>query len=176
MADKLYNCSMLLNYQPIAVMEVTQQQFPDVSDTAIFSYFHPIIYQPMYSDTFCSLFFQKSDFLPDDLIQAWNAVVQRIEQGYNDLEPELDHDLDLRDQVKVLTLDPDLQQIGKDHSRFIESIESIDLRLKQLIYDNPTYSDRANKQWWQLIILKKGRIKYYEDIWKLYQIQIELAS
>lgn len=129
----------------------------------------------MYSEDYSALFYKKSSYRPDELTQAWNATIERIEQGYDDVEPELDYDLDLRSQIKSLMRDPDLQQMEDDHRFLQETIESIDLRLKALVFDNPFYPDHTNKEWWQRIILKKGRKRYYEDILKTYQIRIELV-
>lgn len=127
----------------------------------------------MYSNAYASLFYKKSDYLPEDLVQAWHALVQLIEDGYDDVEPELDNDLDLREQIDILISDRALQQFEKDHRLFVGHIAPIDARLKEMIFDNPVYSNEVDKKWWQMIILKKGRSTYYEEIVRLYHIQIE---
>lgn len=130
----------------------------------------------MYSDEYSSLFFKKSGYRPEELVKAWNSLVRSIEDGYDDLEPELDNDLDVREQIDSLIADGELRQFEHDHRQFIADITSIDVRLKQMIFDNPVYSNVVNKKWWQMIILKKGRSKYYEEILELYNIKIELVN
>lgn len=127
----------------------------------------------MYSDNYSKLFYQKSDGLPGDVIRQWAALVEVIEAGYDDVEPELDNDLSLRAQLEYLLNDTDLRQWPADHERFSGEIAALDARLQALLLENPFYRHHSGKMWWQLILLKKGGVKYCADIYKLYGIRIK---
>lgn len=130
----------------------------------------------MYSEEYSILFYKRSDYRPEEKVIEWNSLVKSIEDGYNYVEPELDNDLYLRDEIDSLLADRELQQFEDDHRHFLGEIEAIDARLKQLVFDNPFYNHVTNKKWWQQIILKKGRSNYYNDVFKIYNIKIELVN
>jgi hypothetical protein len=132
----------------------------------------------MFSDEYAQLFYRqsKNTCLPDELAADWDALVGIIENGYNDVEPELANDLYLRQDIQLLIDDQELGKYGHEHQQFCEMIMNTDKKLKQLIFNNPFYSDGTPRKWWEHIILKKGGAKYYKEIITLYKIEIELIK
>lgn len=131
----------------------------------------------MFNDDYAALVYQKtgSRYRPDELIAAWGSTIDRFVQGFNDIENELEFDLFIRSTVQNVIDDPELAKF-EDHKAFVDQIQSIDSRFKDLFFENPKYKRDKSMDWWDWIILKKGKIKYYNEIKMLYNIEIELID
>jgi hypothetical protein len=94
-------------------------------------------------------------------------------RGFNDVEPELEHDLFMRDEIEGLIHDRELEAFP-DHKDFKKQIFEVDEKLKMLVFPNPNLKRSPDKKWWELIILKKGGPIYVKEIKDLYKIDVDL--
>jgi hypothetical protein len=125
---------------------------------------------------YLSLFHVKTSkhFFPNDLVKRWESILKEIIEGYNYVEPELDHDLFIRDVIEKLITDNELDKYS-EHQIFKTQIFSVDEKIKELVFPNPKHEGKENINWWQIIILKKGGPVYAEDIKTLYNIDIKIV-
>ena len=105
-----------------------------------------------------TLFYNKTtkSYNPKEIIEAWASIVETVQDGYNDVEPELEHDLLIRNKIENLIEDQELKQF-QDHEMFKNQIFELDDKLKNLIFINPKIKRRPDTKWLDFIILKKGR-------------------
>jgi hypothetical protein len=129
-------------------------------------------------DDYNILFYRKSKEAyssEKEMREEWDAIVSMIEEGYNYIEPELENDLFVRNDIELILLDKDLN-LFEQHKFLKKIIFEIDNRLKKMIIDNPKISRKENSNWWENVLLVKGKEEYVNDIKNTYKIDIELVK
>ena len=99
---------------------------------------------------------------PEDIIIQWRDFVQDIEDGYNCVPPEFDHDLNLvRADIDFPLNSSDLQEF-EDHKNFCSAIHDIDKKFLSLTNEIKFLPIEWN--WWQRRVLKKAGPEYADFI------------
>jgi hypothetical protein len=129
-----------------------------------------------YSEDYLSIFsalaerIERNKLLPTDIINRWNNLVEQIENGYDNIHPELDNDLDtFRDPVFTFILDDELNLLP-EHDQFKIIIKQIDERFINCTQVHPDWTVDSRK-WWENRIPLKAKKKYIDFMGGLKKIE-----
>jgi hypothetical protein len=104
---------------------------------------------------------------PASLLTAWEELVSDCEEGYCYGIDEFDNDLSVRDDIKLLTDAPSLQEYKENHD-FRERIHAIDNRFQAITLPNI----RSGENWWNTCILKQAGDIYADDTHRRFSVPI----
>jgi hypothetical protein len=96
---------------------------------------------------------------PEVWIANWERLVTLIEEGYDDIPPELDNDIDIhRGSLNAFLHHISLQGFP-EHQQFVQAIDMLDNRFNEASFPHPERNAPAS-HWWYGRVMKKGTDEY----------------
>ena len=111
---------------------------------------------------------------PAGMVRAWEALVEQLEEGYDDYIDEYWNDLSIRDAIEAVLSDPRLArypQLGE----FRRNIERLDERFRPLLKEEPQIGEPGDP-WWRRHVLAEAGADFARDVWELYEIEIRVRK
>jgi hypothetical protein len=108
------------------------------------------------------------------MVRAWEALVEQLEEGYDDYIDEYWNDLSIRDAIEAVLSDPRLArypQLGE----FRRNIERLDERFRPLLKEEPQIGEPGDP-WWRRHVLAEAGADFARDVWELYEIEIRVRK
>jgi hypothetical protein len=103
--------------------------------------------------------------------EAWVALVDECEEGYNWCISEFNNDISVRDRIELVLSREDLLRIpAVEHLRAV--VGSVDGRFRALLR-NDVNNKNGDAPWWRRGVLKYAGEEYAQDVRSLYGIEIE---
>ncbi len=137
-----------------------------------------------YSDDYCRRFADvaESNFLvrmyPNDTIDGWHRLVESLNEGYDDVPPEFDSDIYIREWIEIFIIEKSLIPFP-EHIHFQECIKQIDFKFLEVTQVHPQHNTKKSKLWeFRLpLIATKTYIEFLgQDYLKKYGITIILKE
>lgn len=103
----------------------------------------------------------KRRIFPKDLLEVWRDFVEKVEDGYDDIPPEYDNDLNCaRDYLQVF-LDDNLLSMFPEHDLFKSITKELDFRFIKNTQVSPLQVVKDN-QWWDNRIPLRATKEYVD--------------
>ncbi|MEO5673100.1 MAG: hypothetical protein ABIQ74_00500 [Chitinophagales bacterium] len=100
-------------------------------------------------------------FFPKEAVEGWRWLVNEVKNGYDDVPPEYDNDLDTtRDPLDTFLVDDTLNNFP-DHETFKQFIQQLDREFKELTQVHPKW-EQDRRKWWNNRVPKYAGREYVE--------------
>ena len=110
---------------------------------------------------------------PSSLISDWDLFVNLCEIGFNFGLDEYENDVRVREWIELIISDTNLCNF-KELNTFLEMVEVIDNRLKNIFIPNVLLSGR--RYWWEQGVLSFAGEKYARDLKNRYNILVKVED